>query len=298
MNGVASDEAWASPQSNRLVASYWVLADRGGRGKTTVASALVRVLNGLGCPTIGFKPLGGINLRKDHAVMTRHFRPDGETLFGGDAVCLAESSPLTDASMVEVVGPSYRLMLDGRVLLVRKGSSLLGDRQFLKPALEVEKTLLDPELIELLERRYGLEFSSANLVSTADPLKINQMASHSIDSALQFLRARGAEAIVMEGARDALPWWRGNRLPDHLFVVSEHEIFFWSHLVWSDDTLTALAVPRGGLMPSTPSLRRLAPRLPGNAVKTKLRKVQGSAVSDYAADLVGGFLRHAGLPSR
>lgn len=55
--------------STRDVEIFWVVGSDTSVGKTTLATALIRVLNRLGKTTVGFKPHAGINFVEHLGVM-------------------------------------------------------------------------------------------------------------------------------------------------------------------------------------------------------------------------------------
>ena len=208
----------------------WVVGTAPDSGKTTFAAGLVRLLNKLGLPTVGFKPHGAFRLIEhvDH-LLSLNSTPLG-LLYGNDVVKLAAASPLTPPHLSEVVGPSYRMSFNNalkQILLVREGSTLLGDREYYS-APGLSDLMLSNDFKEI-GTRVGLPL--ANTITRSDlrwPLMIGDGSKQS--SAFNFLKSLGPKAIVCEGAGSFLPSWPGMPHVNHLLLIDDGKIYFFPHV--------------------------------------------------------------------
>ena len=86
---------------------YWVVGDQTDIGKTTIAAALIRVLNQNQIPALGFKPYGGSNLRDVVDFMLAQFPKSNCAAYGPDALKLTRASPLTSDEHIDLVCPVF-----------------------------------------------------------------------------------------------------------------------------------------------------------------------------------------------
>jgi hypothetical protein len=205
----------------------WVAAFSTDAGKTEIAAGLVRLLNKMGVPALGFKPYGGMPLFHSIDLMVDHFPQTEAKLYGGDAIRLVEASPLTDETHLEVVAPSYRLSwpVYTKVVLVRSGSHLLGDRQFFKT--QGGLGLWKRADIAALVRKMSLPVNDAATIVSADPRRIDAMAQDKQQAAFAYLKALGPRVIVCEGAGKYLPVWRGSPAVNHILLINQGVVYLF-----------------------------------------------------------------------
>jgi hypothetical protein len=296
MSDKQSHAPWPAPSI------YWVVANQTDVGKTTVSCALIRVLNGQGIPTLGFKPFGGLCLKENIDFILDQYPRSECKLYGSDAFKLSRASPLTSSDLVEVVGPSYRLFdprIDTRTVLMRKGSLLLGDRVFFQPA-GVAGYENRPDIQRLIERT-KLPFHEATPVANDHKRALDAMHSEKVTAAYAHLLSLGPEAIVCEGASGWLPFWPGGPAVNHVLFVGADELRLFPRVDLS------FRPPRGLLerleirSQRVPSSRTLLPALhrrircpvtrPVEIVETPRREA-------FTDELVAALLSDAGLPAR
>lgn len=238
---------------------YWVVGDGTGVGKTSISCGLLRVLNDAGRPAVGFKPFGGVRLFGRIDFIVENYPRFGRTLFGNDALRLAESSPLTDESMVEIVAPIHYLFYTAfrTTLMARAGASRLGNVEFFRhPRLEALSTRKDIARIvdELLPPPDTATPMTADLID-----RRGDLAADKCNRSYDYLRTLGPQAMVFEGAGPFLPTWPGASAPDHVVVVA-------------DGTATLFRNVRAS--------RRLAARIPDMPEALKLARFLRRHVTD------------------
>ena len=108
---------------------YWIIGEATNCGKTTIASSLIRVLNGLGKITIGFKPFAGIRFSQSRDLLINEIPFSDCGMFGSDALKLCDASPHSDRGMLDIINPSLLLFKDSILepLLIRIGSKKLNN---------------------------------------------------------------------------------------------------------------------------------------------------------------------------
>jgi hypothetical protein len=254
----------------------------------------------MGTPALGFKPHGGMSLKESIDFILEQFPRTACKLYGTDAFNIARASPLTTGELVEVIGPSYRLIDPriGKVVLMRKGALLLGNRAFVQPS-DVAGYQDRPDIRELAQRT-GLPFHEATPVAPRNKRALDLMQPEKVAAAFAHLRSLGPEAIVCEGASGWLPYWPGSPAVNHVFFVGAGEVQLYPRVD------LAFRPPRGllerlhvrrervppvrALMPVLHSRIRRPPGRPVEFVETPRRE-------GFADHLVAGLLRDAGLPA-
>ena len=214
----------------RDVEIFWVIGANTSVGKTTLSTALIRVLNKLGKKTVGFKPHAGINFIDHMGFMEENYPKSTSRLFGTDGVKLACSSPLTNEELVEIVSPSHRLHYPqpSQTVLARIGSQLLGNRQFFRVASAVNFS--ERPDIKRLAKIYGLPFDeSVVLESTLSSAEIDLMLPEIKARSFEYLCNLGADAIVIEGSGGYLPVWKNCPMPRHIIIIMGDLIYFFSN---------------------------------------------------------------------
>ena len=205
---------------------FWVIGDNTNVGKTTIACALIRHLNKTGRKAVGFKPVGGVYLYQSMDFLLSSYPKSSCTIYGGNSIKLAMSSPLTNQDMLEALSPLYYLIyprLPGFVM-ARAGATMLGNVAYYKPPL-LETLRERPDFKHLIE-------ACALPVDEARPLKYdnvtfrrtNPIVCDSCNASLRFLGTLGAEAYVFEGADTFLPVWKGCPMPDHVIYIANGTI--------------------------------------------------------------------------
>jgi hypothetical protein len=204
---------------------FWVVAEGTNAGKTTVAEAAIRVLNKAQRPALGFKPFGGFDLRENIDFVLSEYPLRDAKLYGKDALRLVRASPLTSDALVEVVGPSYRLLNGPHLVLVRNGSLLLGNRSFLKPKKYAEFDRHND--IKRVAEIGGLPFAAAEITKDFKAREIDFVQLDKVSSSYDYLLKLRPEFIVMEGASGYLPFWPEGPAVDHIFLIRRDSLLFY-----------------------------------------------------------------------
>jgi len=207
----------------------WVVGDNTNVGKTTISAALIRALNEQGIATVGFKPYAGARLIDVIDLLEYIADSDGQ-LVGRDARKLVQASALLSNNWLEVVNPSWRVSHPVRdvSILVRKGSTAIGQRSFLHTR-NAGAFWERPDLLKLnavmklpLEAIQPIDDRSADTIDFAD--QSVQVASFNL------LRTVEPEIIVCEGAGRLLPTWLGAPAVRHLLFVSFGYLHFFPNI--------------------------------------------------------------------
>jgi hypothetical protein len=203
---------------------FWVIGTDTNVGKSTLAAALIRVLNRRGTPTVGFKPFGGTLLQEMMDTAVERRERSGCEFCGHDAEMLAEASPLTPVSMMDVVGPFYCLGYPrfAEAIAYRMGSRSLGNVRYLRNRRSVE-LMERPDVVALLESvGVPIRTIEPSVASFADAPSFYPRAQ--ADAFAELLRL-GPEAVVCEGAGRFLPAW-SNLVVNHILVVTGANVHF------------------------------------------------------------------------
>lgn len=207
-------------------AVYWVVGNGSEAGKTTVAAAFIRELNAQGQRTIGFKPYSSMRLQVAVDMMVERYPASQCKLFGNDAWELAEASPLTDVDMADLIVPVQILCHPGwrSVVLMRTGSAALGNVEYFTNALGA-KLRQRADIRELIAKT-GLGFDAAAQRDSLEVADAPRLSPEKPALAYQRLLQLGVDAVVVEGAGDWLPIWRGGPAANHLVLLASGEITF------------------------------------------------------------------------
>lgn len=227
--------------------SIWVVGDNTNVGKTTISAALIRALNRLGCPTVGFKPYAGTSLQDVIALLQEIARGDGY-LVGRDARQLLAASPMLTEDMLELVNPSWRIShpTRGVGVSIRKGSAAIGMRYF-RHTENANALLSRPDFLRLNE---SMRLPHSEPVKDMDPDAID-FADQTVQAAsFARLMALKPVSVVCEGAGRLLPVWQGAPAARHVFLISGGGLYFFANLNlqvspnqgrWGPCTLQAVA---------------------------------------------------------
>lgn len=201
----------------------WVTGEGTDFGKTTLAAALVRVLNRAGLPTVGMKPYAVARLRDLVDDMLTRGASAPVMPMPLDGLALASSSPLTPTDRVDLVSP-VRLVthpgwLDAVTLQI--GSRCLGQtRHYRFKALD--EWSADADIRRLAAAGWAID--SAERRDSMDTLDLPQWGEAAVQQAHEALLQLGARCIVCEGASRFSPAWRGSPTVDHLLHVAAGRI--------------------------------------------------------------------------
>jgi predicted P-loop ATPase/GTPase len=209
------------------ICSIWVVGDNTNVGKTTISTALIRALNRLGSPTVGFKPYAGTSLQDVIALLQEIARGDGY-LVGRDARQLLAASPMMTEDMLELINPSWRIShpTRGVGVLIRKGSAAIGQRYF-RHTENARALLSRPDFLRLNE---SMRLPLSEPLKNMDPDVID-FADQSVQAAsFARLMALKPGSVVCEGAGRLLPVWQGAPAARHVFLVSGGTLYFFAHL--------------------------------------------------------------------
>lgn len=212
--------------SEKSPSLIWVVGDDTNVGKTTVSVALIRSLNQLGQPTVGFKPYAGARLLDIVPLLEEIANGDGFWV-GRDARKLVEASPLLTKDLLEIVNPSWRISYPSRDvgLFIRKGSALLENRRF-RCTRSAESIWKRPDFVSL-SRSIQLPIQDMNIIDDAvtDRLDFDEQRVQS--ASFDILKSLNPAFVVCEGAGRLLPVWFGAPSAQHLFLVSAGMLKFF-----------------------------------------------------------------------
>ena len=214
-------------------AIYWVVGNGTDVGKTTVATALIKVLNARGQRTIGFKPYAASLLHTIIDFMIEKY-PEGPCkLFGNDAWELTAASPLTGPEMIDLVAPVQLLCYPSwqSAILVRSGSLLLDNVEYF--CSDNGAALRERTDFQALARVTGLPLGEAVV---RDGLGLDESARLSPEKPKQaFARLLdlGVDAVVCEGAGGWLPVWQDCPAANHVLEVADGRVLFSPDLDFS-----------------------------------------------------------------
>lgn len=199
---------------------YWVIGNETNAGKTTIASALIKVLNERGSKTIGFKPFAASRLQDVLDLMLEEYPTSPSKLFGGDAWKLTMASPWTGVDCLDLVVPVQALCYPNweSIIMVRTGSHRLENVAYyctrraaaLKNRVDVQSFArisgLPLDNSTILKEDVGFQFAAG-------------MAPEKQRHAFAALLDIGVDTVVCEGAGHWLPMWPGCPTPNHLILV-------------------------------------------------------------------------------
>lgn len=200
---------------------YWVVAAGTNFGKTTVSAALIRALNLLGTPTVGFKPICAVELSEAHCFIEEYSNYNCE-LSGDDSRKLCNASPLTRLDMADVVSPYYMIYKNKPNIPVfwRIGSRHLGNFSYFK------SKYYDNCITDDAHRRV---FANSSMpIAGAQYISSTFDSSNQIEAAYQALKRLEPDALVFEGAGHVLPVWNNGSsiVVNHLIVIARGKLNF------------------------------------------------------------------------
>lgn len=211
-------------------AIYWVVGNGTDVGKTTVASALIKVLNASGERAIGFKPYAASLLQDLVDFMIEKYPDSRSKLFGNDAWELTTASPLTGTDLVDLVVPTQLLCYPTwqSTVLMRTGSASLDNVEYFRS--EDGDTLKDRPDLQYIIGKSGLPFDNSIL---RDGIGLGDAAGVSPDKpkqAFDCLLEIGVDAVVCEGAGGWLPVWQDCPAVNHVIFVADGMVIFFPGL--------------------------------------------------------------------
>lgn len=209
---------------------FWVVGDGTDVGKTTVAAALVRLLNKRGRRTIAFKPYALTRFSSAVDFLIRECPPEKARLFGSDSLELAMSSPHTTAEMADLIAPcnAFSFPTWSFKFLIRVGSARTGNLRYFTSARARE--LLHRSDFQALMKRIHLPLDKAEIIAERDMALAPSLFSKAKSVAFDQLRQMQPDAIVFEGAGELLPIWRGGPTVNHVITLSGGQISFCLNL--------------------------------------------------------------------
>ena len=208
---------------------FWVVGDNTNVGKTTVTAALIRTLNGLNHKTIGFKPYAGARLM-DVVDLLEEIVVGDQMLVGRDARKLAQASPLTPPSCLELINPSWRVTHPSRdnSVMIRKGSLAIGQRRFFQTRSTVDLVQRDDFL--RLNAHIGLPVESMFMLESQPADSLDFLDQRIQVQSFEQLVALGPEVMVCEGAGRLLPYWRGSPAVRHIFLITNGDLLLFPNV--------------------------------------------------------------------
>ena len=212
---------------------YWVAGNGTDVGKTTIACAVIRVLNARGKRTVGFKPFGASLLHDSIDFFLEKYPTAPCKLFGGDAWKLTMASPLTGADSIDLVSPIQTLCYSDwkNIILVRTGSNRLHNVEYFCSAYG--QALSDRPDFRTLIDRTGLPFGDAVVVKDMDRDSTASMAPEKQKQAFAELLELGVDSVVSEGAGRWITTWPDCPPTGHLFLVADGQVTLLPDLNWT-----------------------------------------------------------------
>lgn len=208
---------------------FWVLSSSTDSGKTTLSAALIRHLNRIGHPTVGFKPFAGGKFRDiiDFAMVNYPQLPN--SVFGSDGLQLCRASPLTEDSDVDLVSPWQLIFYENYLdtVIIRAGSMALGNVEYFKSSLA--DTLKERADIHRISTLLKLPFDKAATIDKDIPDR-SILAAHVRQDAFGELLKRQPDVVVVESAGAFVPYWEGSPLPDHIIFINDFSIRIYPHV--------------------------------------------------------------------
>lgn len=256
---------------------FWVVALNTNAGKTSLASALIRVLNEKGIPALGFKPIVG--MRYSEGVDNFHLYDSRKCgLHGSDATKLCYASPITQDVMPSVIAPNQLLFRNNikEPLLTRMGSPQLGNLTYYKGSY-LDDFIKIPKIKDTLQKSVPIE----NLADWLMPEE--QRPVEFIASALNFLESLGPEEIVMEGAGPLLPSFKGVNHAKNILLIQGNRITFFENIDIQIHIKHEKLIHIEQILPKLHSHAR-------NPVTVELKKVNPSMLEVYYDHLVRQLL--------
>jgi len=213
-----------------MAENYWVIGNTTNVGKTTVASALVRVLNDRGQKTVGFKPVGGIYLYESVDFIIDNYKNSDCTIYGNDSVKLSDASPISNDKLLELISPVYYLMFPRfpSFIMARTGSKILNNITFYKT--DLMDSLRQRHDIKFIIDQASLPINAAKLIKNAPFDRNDKIISKKTSKSYKYLVNLGAEAVVIEGAGRFIPIWKNNPTLNHLFLIADGFLIFFPNL--------------------------------------------------------------------
>ncbi len=263
------------PQTQPPPVIYWVVGTATNIGKTTVATALIRVLLARGQRALPFKPVAGIKFRNSVELLLEHLPRSTCALFGNDARKLIKASPLTHEGMLDLVVPWQMLYWSDNndPFIIRTGSSMLKNVRYYKS--EFTERLMQRADVQRIVAASGMPVESAELFDTKTTI-LSLLSPDAISAAFDHLLTLQPDTIVVEGAGPYLPVWQGNPAVNHVLLVSTGEIQLFP------DVNQNIARQPDAKMP--PSVRQLLPALRQRPSRKTLLEIVGPGLHESAAD--------------
>ena len=212
---------------------YWVVGNGTDVGKTTVATALIKVLNARGQRTIGFKPYAASLLHTIIDFMIEKYPRVPCKLFGNDAWELTAASPLTGPEMIDLVAPVQLLCYPNwqNTILVRSGSLLLDNVEYF--CSENGAALRERTDFQALVRVTGLPLDEAAVRGGLGLDEAARLSPEKPKQAFARLLDLGVDAVVCEGAGGWLPVWQDCPAANHVLEVADGGVRFCPDLDFS-----------------------------------------------------------------
>lgn len=266
---------------------YWVIGEGTDIGKTTLATALLRIFNRRRHPAIGFKPYSAVLLSQLADESWEIDPAAGGMIAGLDARKLALSSPLTSADDIECIVPVQYVCHPHfhSALLARTGSRAIGDKALVRS--DHHRAFLDrPDIAAFFDRR-GIALGE---MAAAEHLKLAACPGHSQDEVVRsfdHLTARdGIAAIVCEGIGQFLPVWRDMPVVDHLLHVGMNAVRLFPNIRLSLD---------GRRYETLQTSKMIDHLLGGGAVSAVLPLAPAAERARVAEEVIETLLSAAGL---
>jgi hypothetical protein len=216
---------------------YWVIGPRTEVGKTTLAAALLRVLNRRRCGALGFKPYSATLFAGAIERMCDPQSPTKSSLVGKDARTLADSSPLTGVADAECIVPVQYICHPHyhSAMIARIGSRTIDDRRCIKSD-DHRDFLARSDVASIFDRNRsstGDMESSPNLAFSKAPADGRDLVAKSYEA---LVSRSGVDVVVCEGAGQFLPLWRGAPVVDHILHVDTVAVRLFPNIRLSSDT--------------------------------------------------------------
>ena len=267
---------------------YWVVGGNTDVGKTTISTALIRVLDRAGRKVCGFKPFASGSLMSLYGTLIANRTAPGSPVFGRDALKLASASSMTSAALADVIVPIQHISYPRHesTFIVRSGSPTLGNERYYRQALP--ETLMNRRDIRHLIATSKIPLETCGVVETLDFSEAVALSMDAPRQAFDHLSSLGAEVIVCEGAAGFLPLWRGAPPVTHLFVIDDD-----GNLNYIRDLNLSMDFDRAKPLQSTSALLNIIDGMSLKWLRSPIYLGREEDVDAISENIISEILRHA-----
>lgn len=211
--------------------TYWVIGTGTNVGKTTVATALISILNSRGIATIGFKPFSAAKLPDIMDILDDPKFALNNLICSSDGLSLSASSLGVGELEAELVHPVLFVCYPdySDTFIIRSGSRISGDVCYWRG--EHSDDVLGNAALFLTRKHLQLENWKSFPVSRYGFLDARRLGSENVERCYQhLLNAKRLKVVVCEGAAYFLPQWGASQSVNHIILVSSDTVTFYRDL--------------------------------------------------------------------